>query len=67
MDRGEFERRSCLTKKRFAVEPPLPNMNMRAYPCEFCNGWHLATKVHAQWGDVKYTKEGWPIVPEANR
>jgi hypothetical protein len=38
---GTFEYRSCISKRRYSVEPPLPNLTFRAYPCSFCNGWHL--------------------------
>lgn len=42
--RSDFERRSCLTKRRYKTEPPLPSMMFRAYPCDFCQGWHLASR-----------------------
>lgn len=38
---GTFEYRSCLSKTRYSIEPPLPNASFRAYPCDFCGGWHL--------------------------
>lgn len=41
---SDFERRSCATKRRFKSEPPLPSMAFRAYPCDFCGGWHLASR-----------------------
>lgn len=41
---SEFERRSCAMKRRYKVEPPLPSIAFRAYHCEFCKGWHLASR-----------------------
>lgn len=43
MNKSEFEQISCLTKKRYKIEP-LTTMAMRAYPCDFCKGWHLASR-----------------------
>jgi hypothetical protein len=59
-DKGmtDFEWRSCASKKRYPVEPPLPNMAWRAYPCDFCKGWHLTSG--NKNGDVSYTPEGSP-------
>ena len=39
---SDFERRSCATKRRYKVEPPLPSMMFRSYHYDVCNGWHLA-------------------------
>lgn len=39
-----FEFRSCLRKIRYSIEPSAPNAGMRAYPCNFCGGWHLARR-----------------------
>lgn len=46
MSKSEFDAqlRSCVTKRRYKVEPPLPNMTFYAYRCSFCQGWHLAKK-----------------------
>lgn len=38
-----FERRSCILKIRYSIEPTC-TMNMRAYPCNFCGGWHKARR-----------------------
>lgn len=57
----DHQYRSCTRKVRFASEPSAPK-NMSSYHCEFCKGWHLATKRHGRNGDLSYTKEGWPIV-----
>lgn len=40
----KFLLRSCAMKRRYPIEPPLPDMTWRAYPCGFCNGWHLTRK-----------------------
>lgn len=50
---SEFEIRSCATKRRFKSEPPLPSMAYRSYPCDFCGGWHLASryKKPGSWKD----------------
>lgn len=59
---SEHERRSCATKKYFAFKPP-PRAEFDSYSCKFCGGWHLTSKFKKRNGDVKYTEEGWPIVP----
>lgn len=38
-----FEQRSCLTKKRYSIEPSC-TMTDYAYRCGFCSGWHKATR-----------------------
>lgn len=38
-----FEMRSCLTKIRYARQPSC-TMDQYAYPCDFCGGWHKATR-----------------------
>ena len=57
------EQRSCLRKTRYATEPEKIDDGMYAYECDFCNGWHLATSKHRKNGDLRYTEEGYPIVP----
>jgi hypothetical protein len=42
----EKEMRGCTMKRRYASEPPLPNMSMRAYPCPYCQGWHLTSQAN---------------------
>lgn len=42
-----FERRSCLEKRRYSIEPSV-TLDMYAYPCKFCQGWHKARKHEAQ-------------------
>lgn len=46
----KFLLRSCVMKRRYSIEPPLPSMDWRAYPCRFCNGWHLTRKRIADTG-----------------
>lgn len=59
---SEHERRSCASKKFYAFRPP-PRERFNSYSCMFCGGWHLTSKYKNRSGDVKYTDEGWPIVP----
>lgn len=40
---NEKEIRGCTMKKRFDIEPSC-TFDMRAYPCDYCGGWHRATK-----------------------
>lgn len=40
----KFLFRSCVLKRRYSIEPPLSDMTWRAYPCRFCNGWHVTRK-----------------------
>lgn len=40
----KFLFRSCVMKVRYSIEPPLPSIEWRAYPCRFCDGWHLTRK-----------------------
>jgi hypothetical protein len=37
------KRKSCETKVRFTSEPP-PMVGMVSYKCNFCRGWHKATR-----------------------
>ena len=37
------EMRSCTMKKRYDLCPSV-HLDMIAYPCEYCGGWHKATK-----------------------
>lgn len=64
-DPETHEQRSCLRKTRYASEPTdaLQGDHFYAYECDFCAGWHLATSKHLKNGDLRYTEEGWPIVP----
>jgi hypothetical protein len=39
----EFEKRSCLLKIRYSIEPTC-TLDQIAYPCRFCSGWHKATR-----------------------
>jgi hypothetical protein len=50
LEASAFERRSCLGKRRWPREPPLPSMMFRAYACSFCGGWHLATRLEFKPG-----------------
>lgn len=45
--KARFERRSCLVKTRYKIEP-ICTLDQYAYPCEFCGGWHKATKREAK-------------------
>lgn len=60
-----FEERSCLNKKRYDHDPqkPGPRPKYLSYDCQLCGGWHLTTNREWDGGDVRYTDEGWPIVP----
>lgn len=62
MTKETHEQRSCLRKRRFETCPEV-GPTMEAYACNYCGGWHKATKRDSRWGDVRLTKEGWPIVP----
>jgi len=62
MQEETHEQRSCLRKQRFDTCPEV-GPTMTAYACTYCGGWHRATKKDRTNGDVRYTEEGWPIVP----
>jgi hypothetical protein len=64
MTEETHEQRSCLRKQRFETCPDT-GPTMIAYPCMYCGGWHRATDHSKKWGDVRYTKDGYPIVPVA--
>ena len=59
---SDFERRSCATKKRYAIEPST-TMAYRAYACNFCGGWHIASRYKKS--AIRYNKDGAPIVPRS--
>lgn len=65
MEQETHEQRSCLRKRRFDAEPTdeLQGDYFYAYECGYCGGWHLATAAKRRNGDLRYTKEGWPVVP----
>jgi hypothetical protein len=44
-----FELNSCIRKIRYKGEPPCTT-DMRAYPCEFCGGWHKTRRKLPQDG-----------------
>lgn len=44
-----FELNSCIKKIRYKVAP-LCTMDMRAYACEFCGGWHKTRRRPPQQG-----------------
>ena len=64
-DPETHEQRSCLRKRRFSDEPTdeVKGDYFYAYECGYCGGWHLATSAKRRNGDLRYTKEGWPVVP----
>ncbi len=63
MTPSEHEQRSCRSKVRHPQKPDVKGDYFTAYECRYCGGWHLATNSVRSRGDVKYTAEGWPIVP----